>query len=125
MKEYASICGFLVWMQTSIKLTHWSQKGIGSEARHEALGDLYQTLDGKIDQLVESLQSYAGILELRVPEAATKAKDHAETLKFLEAIRSQLKTFKVNIAQMSEIANLYEEIILAVSQTIYKIKILS
>lgn len=125
-KEYIALFGFLGWAVKSIEFLHWSQSGIGSYARHQALGELYDALQSKTDLLVEAVQSYTGILELKMPAVETpKAKSGGEILSFLRSVREQMNLYRKDLAKMPEIANLYEEMILAISHSIYKIENLS
>lgn len=47
-----NIAELLTWL-VQIKIWHWQVRGVGSEAAHEALGELYDTLSSLIDELVE------------------------------------------------------------------------
>lgn len=43
-------------------LAHWKATGVGSFARHMALGDFYDGIIDTLDKLVESYQGYFGIV---------------------------------------------------------------
>lgn len=53
-------------------LAHWKATGVGSYARHIALGDFYDGLIDKVDTIVEMCQGVHGIIgNVRVPPMPT------------------------------------------------------
>jgi DNA-binding ferritin-like protein len=43
-------------------LAHWKATGVGSFAKHMALGDFYDGIIDKLDSLVEAYQGYFGLV---------------------------------------------------------------
>ena len=72
-------------------LAHWSARGVGSYARHMALGDFYEGLLGKIDAIVEMYQGAFGLVE-NIPATSalpSKIAEHiAEEAKWIQANRA-------------------------------------
>lgn len=60
-------------LRNTAHLAHWSAKGEGSFARHEALGEFYEELITQIDKYVESYQGAFGVAVEEPTEDATQA----------------------------------------------------
>ena len=66
----------LIQLQLIVKLVHWKPTNagqLGSGQEHEALGELYDYLNGAIDRLVETYQGREGLIDISIP--ATKHQD--------------------------------------------------
>lgn len=98
-----------------VKLEHWSVKGVGSEARHEALGELYDYLESTLDKLVEQYQGYCNDrLDLTIGEVSLgtdvslaintmiltleKVKEPAWLVNKLQEIQGELNWYKYKLS---------------------------
>jgi hypothetical protein len=50
------------YTRNAAHLEHWKTKGVGSYARHVALGDFYDALIDNIDSIVEAHQGYFDLI---------------------------------------------------------------
>jgi len=104
-----------------IKIFHWQTK---SYAEHQALGSLYETLDGLVDEFVEVFSGSRG----QVPKAQDLFKATAKNYESNEACMAYLdeaRDFLTNEVKSflteddSELYNIRDEMLAAVNKTKY------
>lgn len=103
-------------------LAHWAANGAGSFARHAALGEFYDELIDKIDNIVEMYQGAFGLIgEVNIPDTPVKAvMEHiGDEANWIEEHRKEIACDVCAIENMlDELAGLY-------LKTFYKLKNLS
>lgn len=115
-KLSASLFGFL----NGIKLLHLNRRGEGSYAAHVALGELYDSVAGMADDIVETMQGWVGIIEFTIP-AVKAPKTPTEYILWFRAQILQFKEMS-DICKMPDICNMLDELIGALSKTLYKLQ---
>lgn len=79
-------------VQTSLiaRLYHWhptKPAGLGSDAEHRTLGELYDYLSEQVDEVVEAYQGDKGLLTLEIPATGYDI----EPVKAIELLCEELK----------------------------------
>lgn len=107
---------------TKVHLNHLLISGANSFAAHEAMGDFYDSLSGKIDDLVEEWQ---GLTETLVdfPTSANfpKMTNSKECLNYLRELYNKSKVIQTLVSDHSEIVNTIDEIKSLINKTKYKL----
>ena len=112
--------GMLVHGKTYFELAHWNRAGNGAFAAHSALGDLYDTLKGLIDELLECTQGEEErIFDLIIPTTNGQANPFDFAKGLIEYVRKTRKIFE-HSWQQNEIDNI-EKIL---NKLKYKLKFL-
>jgi DNA-binding ferritin-like protein len=115
--SYPEFVGGMFHCRDLIHLAHFKVTGVGSEAAHEALGDLYEGVLNSADEITELLQSYKGIMNITIPEVKW-----SEPLAYIKEERDEyikeLEMFK----DMPDIQNKLQDLIALFSRTIYKLE---
>jgi len=83
MKDMGNLVAIMLQTASILRLHHWhpTEPGKpGSNAEHEALGEMYEYLNDKVDIIVESYQGEYGLIDVNIPKvtreiAAIKAVD--------------------------------------------------
>jgi DNA-binding ferritin-like protein len=93
-------------------LHHFAVEGVGSDAAHRALADLYDGLPDLVDDLVESYQGVYG----RMPAPA------GSPLEFAKALQAAVRAQRSTLPQDSELQNVVDEIATLVNRTVYRLE---
>lgn len=119
MNNYQKLAASLFGFLNGIKLLHLNRTGEGSYAAHVALGELYDSVADMADNIVETMQGWVGIIEFSIP-AVKAPKTTTESILWF---RAQLLEFKKmsDIKEMPDISNMLDELIGALSKTLYKL----
>lgn len=119
MNNYQKLAASLFGFLNGIKLLHLNRTGEGSYAAHVALGELYDSVSDMADNIVETMQGWVGIIEFSIP-AVKAPKTTTESILWF---RAQLLEFKKmsDIKEMPDISNMLDELIGALSKTLYKL----
>lgn len=113
----------LLQMQNQIRLFHWQTK---SYSAHKALGKAYETLDGLIDDFVETAMGRTEV-DLRDGNIKIELFD-INNLSLNEA----LETYKAFLSEMSQklnpdsdtdLLNIRDEMLGVINQTLYLLKL--
>lgn len=98
---------------------HWTAKGKGSYAKHEALGAFYEDVIGALDALVEAHQAVHGLVgAIPAPDAA-----HANALPLLKADAEWIEQCHEDICGGNKaIANLVDGVTGVYLSAIYKLE---
>lgn len=95
-------------------MAHLSAQGEGSYARHQALGDFYESLVEVIDRYAESHQGAFGVLPNEDPESTT------------EAIRKDMLWITEHRGEIARgvpaLENILDELVALHLRTIYKLE---
>ena len=98
---------------------HWIASGVGSNARHEALGEFYDGVNSAIDTLVEA---YQGAFELVGPIKAPKTKGDEILLMLIEDSEWIEKNHEAICKGNRAVANLIDGVTAVYLKTIYKLR---
>ena len=100
-------------------LAHWATTGDGSFARHQALGDFYDEVIGKVDKVMEVYQGNFG----RIPKAKLGPTSYDTMEKILSA---DVKWLEDNMDEISQgvraIENLLQDLSGQYFHTLYRIE---
>lgn len=110
-------CGSLFALADKIKLSHLSVKGVGAEAAHEALGDLYDQVANLADEVTEMIQGYKGILKISIPGSTIQ-----EHIQMLKDERSRITSTMSTMSSMVDVQNKLQDLIGNISRTLYKLE---
>jgi len=100
-------------------LAHWSVRGRGSFSAHMALGEFYDAILDKIDQIVEVYQGAFGIVEV----ADTQSVDPKDIKNHIFIEAQWLQDNREEISQdVSAIENLIDDLCATYLKTHYKLK---
>lgn len=109
----------LIALGDGVRLEHWGTSGPGSFARHTALGDFYDALSGKLDEIVEISIGINGPIKAVEPRAYTKSginKQIADVMNWTSANRSKIAGGNAIIEnQLDELGAIF-------SRTLYKLE---
>jgi hypothetical protein len=115
--DYCECFGMLFTIRTELHLYHL--KG-GSYAEHMAIGSLYEAMDSFNDRIIESWFGMNGVKDITVPAS----KVPKNIISYLERAH-KLMTGKRELFEDSvEIQAIFDELLEAMSSTLYKIKFL-
>ena len=108
----------LLHTATGAQLLHWQAK---SFAAHEALGELYESLPGAVDRLVEVYQGRRGV----VTGYGGGFKPPADAVKFVRAIVGFVDENRGILGGESEVQNLVDEVQAHLTRALYRLENLS
>lgn len=98
---------------------HWRAKGAGSFAKHQALGDFYDSVIDALDSLVEAYQGAYDLIG-GIPSPATPSGD---VLALLQADAEWIEENHESICQGNRaVANLIDSLTGVYLSTIYKLR---
>lgn len=101
---------------------HWRVSGPGSYAAHSALGDFYDAVPGKIDEIIEVYQGAFGLIG-DIPEIADE--DEGLPSDFAAYLSSEVRWIQANrdaIANgITPIQNLIDDLMACYLKTVYKL----
>ena len=104
----------LLLFQAQLKIMHW---GTESYAEHKAYGDIYESVDGGLDTLVESYQGYNERIDFGGPFQFIRFKD-VDHNSWLNSILECLNSLRNEFSE-SDLQNLTDELIADVSKLKY------
>lgn len=103
-------------------LAHWKATGVGSYARHVALGDFYDEIIDTLDTLVEAYQGYFGL----VGEPVNIAPKTTDILALITVDAAWISKNRSAIAKnVPALENTVDELSSIYLKTLYKLKNLS
>lgn len=108
--------------RNAVHLAHWATKGDGSFARHSALGDFYEELISKIDNIVEMYQGAFGLINnvTVTPITPENIMEHiGEEANWIEEHRGEIA------GGVCAIENMLDDLTGSYLKTFYKLKNLS
>lgn len=91
---------------------HFAVTGVGSDAAHRALADLYDGLPDLVDGLVESYQGKFGLM----PAPA------GTPLEFVRGLQAEVASLRATIPQDSELQNEVDTIANLINRTAYRLQ---
>lgn len=113
------VCNTLMEARVATQLNHWAIKPNINLALHEALGELYEGLNDKLDGFVESAQgTYGRVFTLGINSCSTNT---AEAINQVVALKEFLLKTRTAIPH-SHLQNQLDEFLTLVNQILYKIK---
>jgi DNA-binding ferritin-like protein len=105
--------------QQQIRLYHWTTR---SYARHVASGSLYESLDKKIDQFIETLQGRHTIKNVRFKMDVWSMTDKEivkELHRFCDFLAKDIEEMLDELSISSDLKNIRDEMISLTHQTLY------
>jgi hypothetical protein len=115
------VCNTLMEARVAVQLNHWAIKPNINLALHEALGELYEGLNDKIDSFVETSQgTYGRVFILNINSCKT---EFSEPLAIQQVVTLREFLLKArSIIPHSHLQNQLDEFLTLVNQILYKIK---
>ena len=112
---------FLAALLHSSTVTHFLHWSTDSYAKHQALGEFYESVIELTDKLAEA---YMGKYEQikKFPEDFHNVK---EPVKYLESLKEFVQESRKDLPQDSEIQNIIDEIADLINSTLYKLRFLN
>ena len=105
--------------QQQIRLYHWTTR---SYARHVASGTLYESLDQKIDQFIETLQGRHTIKNVSLKmqlQSMTDKEILKELHRFCDFLAKDIEEMLDELSISSDLKNIRDEMISLTHQTLY------
>lgn len=105
--------------QQQIRLYHWTTR---SYARHVASGTLYESLDKKIDQFIETLQGRHTIKNVSLKmqlQSMTDKEILKELHRFCDFLAKDIEEMLDELSISSDLKNIRDEMISLTHQTLY------
>jgi DNA-binding ferritin-like protein len=116
--NYSVFCSGLFACADIIKIAHLKVSGPGAYAAHVALGDLYDSLSDMADDITETIQGYKGILTISIP-----ASSYQEPISYIKSKRAELIGMIEKMEEeMPDVSNKLQDLIGAMSKTLYKLE---
>lgn len=112
----------LLQLHNQIRILHWQTK---SYAEHKALGNLYEDLDGLIDNFVEVRSGQYGVSHAKNTfNLSLKNYDQCEPKQCMDMIINSLKEIYSSVSENdTELKNILDEMISAVRKTRYLLEL--
>ena len=103
---------------------HWIASGVGSYARHKALGKFYEGLPELADSFAEAWQAVHGLMG---PVTLQSAEKNRDILEFLQDQVERIQAGRYEFCDREETAiqNIIDEIVAHYLSAIYKLRFLS
>lgn len=116
--NYGQFCSDLFACADIIKIAHLKAKGPGAYAQHVALGELYDAVSDMADDITETIQGYKGILTISIP-----ATSYMEPISYIKSKRSSIiSQMEMICKEMPDVENKLQDLVGAMSKTIYKLE---
>lgn len=102
-------------------IAHKLHLGSKSFSAHLALGELYEGLTDKLDELAEVFQGQFGLMNLTDTKGQASFSS-SDPISFIQTLAVWVKNVKVYLTQESHILNIWDEIISLVFRAKYKLE---
>jgi DNA-binding ferritin-like protein len=116
----SSNVNFFLGLQNQFKILHWQTKGY---ARHKAFGEIYETLDGLIDEYVEICMGKHGRFALDNSTNTIQMNNLSELniVEFLQTAKNRLIGFSGELSQErdTDLLNLRDEMLGSLNKLAY------
>jgi DNA-binding ferritin-like protein len=116
----SSNVNFFLGLQNQFKILHWQTKGY---ARHKAFGEIYETLDGLIDEYVEICMGKHGRFSLDNSTNTIQMTNLADLniVEFLQTAKNRLIGFGSELSQErdTDLLNLRDEMLGSLNKLAY------
>ena len=116
----SSNVNFFLGLQNQFKILHWQTKGY---ARHKAFGEIYETLDGLIDEYVEICMGKHGRFVLDNSSNTIQMTNLADLniVEFLQTAKNRLIGFSGELSQErdTDLLNLRDEMLGSLNKLAY------
>lgn len=114
----------LLTLQSQLRVFHWQTK---SYAEHQALGGLYEALDGQIDEFVETFSGRYGVPAAKDSYRLTLVnyKDNAAVVEALDQAISYMTKEVPSLLKPedTDLLNIRDEMIGAINKTKYLLRL--
>lgn len=114
----------LLTLQAQLRILHWQTK---SYAEHQALGGLYEALDGKVDEFVETFSGRYGVPAAKDSYKLTLVnyKDNAAVVEILDTAISYMTKEVPSLLKPedTDLLNIRDEMIGAINKTKYLLRL--
>ena len=116
----ATNVNFLLGLQLQMKINHWQTKGY---ARHKAFGEIYETLDGLVDEFVEICMGKHGRFTLDNSTDTIQMVNLTDLniVEFLQTAKNRLIGFNNELSKEkdSDLLNLRDEMLGSINKLAY------
>jgi len=116
----SSNVNFFLELQAQFKILHWQTKGY---ARHKAFGEIYETLDGLIDEYVEIYMGKHGrfVLDDSSNTIHIENLSNINIVDFLQSAKNKFITLSKELSQEkdTDLLNLRDEMLGSVNKLAY------
>lgn len=116
----SSNVNFFLGLQNQFKILHWQTKGY---ARHKAFGEIYETLDGLIDEYVEICMGKHGRFSLDNSTSTIQMVNLADLniVEFLQTAKNRLVGFSGELSQErdTDLLNIRDEMLGSLNKLAY------
>lgn len=113
----SSFFGYLFSVRDQAHLAHLRVSGLGAFAAHSALGDFYDGLLDKTDELIEVYQGMNGIIPITIPGST-----YVDALTLVKGCREYVEQHRRDVCDCSHIQNIIDEVVALIDRTIYKLE---
>jgi len=114
----AELISTLFFSRTQAHIFHLQTS---SYARHNALGDYYDSIVGLTDSLVEAYQGTNGVLKGYTSESRFGQLE-VEVIPYFEKLLLYIEKARSTVGEDSDLQNTVDEIVSLVKSTLYKLK---
>ena len=117
-EQFAALCKLAVELAHR---EHWRFKGIGAEARHEALEEFYTDLNDLVDEFVET---FSGDYDVTVDVPLADNLYGSDIVKVLEKIKLWINTNRDELDEPDDrpLQALIDDIVNRFSRTLFKLR---
>jgi len=109
--------GYLFSVRDQAHLAHLRVSGLGAFAAHMALGDFYDGILDKTDELIEVYQGMNGIIPITIPGST-----FVDGLTLVKGCREYVEQNRMKVCECSHIQNIIDEVVALIDRTIYKLE---
>lgn len=115
-----SVMQFVMCLLESVTNTHIQHWTTGSYAKHQALGEFYESMQGLVDTWAEAFMGKYGVLTA-FPPTATVA--NTDPIAYLRDLATKIAVYRAapNFPKDTELQNLVDEIVAQIDATLYKL----
>lgn len=110
----------LLHAATNAHILHWTRRGAGAYAAHQALGSFYEEMPDLLDSFIEAFQGKYGLLHDFVADYKLPPDNPVEYLKSLQTEVATLRRAP-GFPQDSELQNEVDTIANLINTTLYKL----
>lgn len=114
--------GTLLHSAVIAHIMHLQAEGVGSFARHLALGEYYAAIPDLVDSVAEAIQGCYGKIVTGYP--TTFANVETDPLAYMTSLKNYVAAARVDLPQESNIQNEIDVIATLIDSTLYKLTFL-
>lgn len=116
---------YLAFLFASQVQTHVFHLATTSYAKHKALNEYYDEIEGLVDVIAETYQGKYDILDMGFKASIKSLKSDEEIVPYFEKLLKYTQSKRKDLPQDGMLTNHYDEVDGLISSTLYKLKQLS